>query len=308
MKNSIILLAGCYLLLFAACGTGSEPLQRILFLGHPYQWHADGKRIDYRVEATDRNQFDKLWLGGDLCAKATAELSTLQYLDSLLDLGSPSVHWSLGNHDIQFGHLDWIKAATGRPNFYQSWEDGYTLLVLNTNIFTWYNASPADSLCTEMANQIRMIQAVCDTISQSSHLVILHHQCLLTDELSGGETDLARVFNYYQPDFKVLCTPDTATFTAVIYPALQRVQQRGVQVVLVGGDMGMRAKKFEYQTPDGIWFLGAGINNSVPDDFRPEYITNFEPDQVLLFKYSQGQLSWQFEDLNTISKIKGPSR
>ncbi|MBR9923170.1 MAG: metallophosphoesterase [Bacteroidetes bacterium] len=294
-----IFLAGLLLLtlLVSACSDNKAPAQKILFLGHPYQWAAEGVRMDFRVEAIDQNQYDKIWLGGDLCAKTTEDPQTLVYLDSLLDLDSPDRHWSLGNHDVMFGKLEKIREATGRNDFYQSWEDGYTLLVLNTNLFSWPEGDVADAACRRMAEQVNFVRSVCDTIQASSHLVVLHHQCLLTDSLAGGTTDLKTVFNYYQPDFSVECDSG-ATFSKVFYPALKAVQERGIQVLFVGGDMGMRAKKFEHKNPDGIWFLGAGINNSVPDDFRPKYITDFSPDQVLILEYAKREFSWWFEELD----------
>ena len=35
--------------------------------------------------------------------------ATLIYLDNIFNLSSPQTHWSLGNHDIRNGNLDWIE-------------------------------------------------------------------------------------------------------------------------------------------------------------------------------------------------------
>lgn len=78
--------------------------------------------------------FHQVWLGGDVCAETTADASTLNYLDGLFDLKSPQTHWTLGNHDVRNGSLDWITAATGRPTYYAAYINDITLLVLNSSL------------------------------------------------------------------------------------------------------------------------------------------------------------------------------
>ncbi|MCB0644607.1 MAG: hypothetical protein KDC44_23345, partial [Phaeodactylibacter sp.] len=56
--------------------------QQILFLGHPYYWIDAGNRLDPLVEQRlQSNDFDQIWLGGDVCAKTTEKPETLHYLD-----------------------------------------------------------------------------------------------------------------------------------------------------------------------------------------------------------------------------------
>ena len=75
-------------------------------------------------------------------------------------------------------------------------------------------------------------------------------------------------------------------FNALIYPKLVEVQNRGVQVVLVGGDVGMQKKSLSYQTREGVWLLGSGINNSLKRENAPEYVKDFGPDEILSFSFN----------------------
>ena len=279
----------------------AEP-RKYLFLGHPYSWSGSGDRMDARVERLPFDDYDQIWLGGDVCARTTERQSTLGHLDSLLGIRAGKVHWAWGNHDEKFGHPEYITRRTGRPSYYAAYRDGLCMLVLNTNLFQWPSAHPGDSICGALEEQYELVRRLADTIRESSHLVVLHHYGLLTSEQTAGRYAMDTVFNYYQPGLKVRCEPPTDTFANRIYPLLARVQKKGVQVVCVGGDMGMRAKKFAFRTGEGIWFLGAGINNGVPEWHRPDYLTNFDPDQLLIFRHwpERGKLEWEFVELGEI--------
>ncbi|MFT6706992.1 MAG: hypothetical protein ACJATF_001833, partial [Flavobacteriales bacterium] len=60
-----------------------------------------------------------------------------------------------------------------------------------------------------------------------------------------------------------------------------------------------RAKKFEYKTKEGIWFLGSGINNSMDPNHVPKYVKNMNPDSILVFEYDlrKRKLDWSFFEL-----------
>lgn len=288
------------LLLMAACGQ-EEPVRRYLFLGHPYRWVEAGNRVDSLVEALPLDRYDQIWLGGDVCSRTTEKRETLLYLDSLFRFKRGNVHWAWGNHDIMFGNENWLPETTGRPDYYSEWVDGMLLVVLNTNLLQWPESNPDSIFCSRMEGQYRMLRDIADTIRAASHLVLLHHVCLLTNEMTGNSMGLDTVFNFYKPFLKMRCQPDTASFEKAVYPMLAKVQQRGIQVVLVGGDLGMRSKAFEYQTPDGVWFLGSGINNSVNPAYAPSYVTNFDADRILEFTLDREAkaLSWKFHLLTS---------
>ncbi len=299
MKNiKKIALFACFAFVFgySACQDDSE--LHYIFLGHPYDWH-DGTRVDPRLERLDYSAFNQVWLGGDVCSRTTEQPQTLAYLDSLFNLDSPRTHWTLGNHDVMFGNTERISQATGRPLFYSAWVDDMVVLVLNTNLFWPYPGRPAQEYCEQKKTQMALIEQITDTISRASHLVILHHFALFTELKPEKDAD---AFNL-NPEF-LQATCDSASWvTPWLYPRLTSVQQRGIQVVLIGGDFGMRAKTYAYQTPEGIWLLGSGINNSVDRRYAPDYVTTFDPDKVLILhrKSKNRSLSWHFADLDSLA-------
>lgn len=103
------------------------------------------------------------------------------------------------------------------------------------------------------------------------------------------------IFHYYRPQLAFSCQPP-GSFEQLVYPLLRQVQKRGVQVLLIAGDLGQRQKTFEFRTAEGIYFLGTGINNSLDPAFAPDYVTNFDPDRVLLFEHfpEERRLEWEF--------------
>jgi len=285
---------------FALPGCEKDASQRIIFLGHPYNWRV-GERVDPRVEALDFSEYNQIWLGGDVCGQTTKLPATLDYLDSLFHLRSNQTHWAWGNHDVLYGNTDSIRAHTGKADYYVSWQDGYCLLVLNTNLFWYYPSPPQQQDCEAKAAQIALIKTVADSIQKASHLVVLHHHALLNEYKTDSPGNPADAFNGTTIPIRSTCD-STSDFTQTVYPWLTTVQQRGIQVVLIGGDLGMRTKTFAQQTPEGIWMLGSGINNSMDPRYVPEYVTTFAPDQVLILNYDRAKktLDWKFEPLNDL--------
>ncbi len=273
-----------------------------LFLGHCYQWGVkENNRIDYRLKGFEFKKYDQIWLGGDLTARTNEKVSTLNYLDSIFDLSAARTHWAVGNHDIKHGALSQIEEVTMRKTYYSTSFDGIHLLVLNTNEFHHPAYHPKPHECEMLEGQLLMLANIEDTIQTASHLVILHHHALLTDSLTKDSIKVGHYFNLYHNNLRVDCE-NKHTFESKIYPLLQSIQNKGIQVVLVSGDLGQRSKSFEYRTEDGIWFLGSGINNSLLGKFKPAYVTDTSPDKVLIFDHDidQRKLTWRFEYLENL--------
>ena len=306
-KNKTVFWWGLSLLVLLACSEERTDVESILFIGHGYQWTDAGNRIDYRLERLDFADFTQIWLGGDICAKASHDRATLVYFD----LSAKTTHWALGNHDLPpNGGAFNPEQFTNRPSFYLQHDDSLGVLVLNTNLFVWPNSKPDSSFQEQMARQSYLVESIDQMDLPIAHLVVLHHHCVMTNAMSGNTLRLDTIFNDYKPMFKVNMESDSATFERHLWPHFQSLQTSGVQVVFVGGDLAMQAKSFAFQTGEGIWFLGAGINNSVPDWHRPEYLRCFDPDQVLEFTYDKRtqDLSWTFRALNEIAGTQGPIR
>lgn len=289
----------CGLLTFAEACLPEAP-REYLFVGHPYDYNSY-ERLDPRVERLLEYPFDEIWLGGDVCAHTAASEENLAYLDSLMEAVPGEVHWTLGNHDVEFGPVERVLALRRRPAFYTTYQNGLCLMVLNTNLFWFYPSNPPQRECAAKEAQLEMVRSVADTIREASHLVVLHHHGLFTEILTDTAGRPTEAFNINARSIRATC--DSASYAnEVIYKELAKVQRRGVQVVCIGGDLGMVAKEFDYLTPEGISILGSGINNSLPRASAPDYVTAFGPDKVLWLEHwpSRRALKWRFVTLDSL--------
>ena len=272
-----------------------------LFLGHPYDWRRSD-RLDPRLELIDFQKYDGIWLGGDVCSQTTAREATLAYLDSLIGLKNPATFWAVGNHDLMYGHTDRISTTTGRPFFYTHWLEGMCVLVLNTQLM-WHNPwkQPVEA-CEEREAQLSLIHRLCDSLQAASHLVVLHHHALFNELKINDQGDTMRFFNVNAMPVRTGCPPQEVNVTETVYPWLVAVQNRGIQVVCIGGDFGMNAKTFAHRSAEGIWLLGSGINNSLDKDYVPDYVTNLQPDSVLILNHhpQTRTLDWSFVRLRDL--------
>ncbi len=82
-----------------------------------------------------------------------------------------------------------------------------------------------------------------------------------------------------------------------IYPRLIEVEKRGVEVILIMGDMG--SQRIDAISDDGIQFLGTGLNRSKYTD--PVERENSDRDWFIEFKHvpETRWLDWKFHDLDS---------
>lgn len=286
------------LLSLFSCQKDSSTRQ-YLYIGHAYQWGAkEDNRVDERLEKLAFDDYDQIWLGGDVCARTTSSPATLTYLDQLFDLKNPDHHWSVGNHDVLQGNLSYITDATGRPTFYSHHKNGLTFFVMNTNLNHPQVPKEGDD-CEKMDAQFELFLKLTDTLSASSHFFVLHHHGLLSNSIAENTLDVDSIFHFNRPMLNMTCK-SPGNFEEKYYKRLVDIQKRGIQVILVCGDVGQRVKEFEFTTKDGITFLGSGINNSCKKEFAPEWVKSFAPDKLLVFKHdlAKKKLTWEFEELN----------
>ncbi|MCF6331694.1 MAG: hypothetical protein L3J11_00305 [Draconibacterium sp.] len=284
-KGSILFFFLLYLVLNVS---GQTDTLKYLFVGHTYQWHTAGDKLDERLEKMDLSGYDGIWLGGDVCSEALLEYTTLEYIDKLFDLKHPNTHWAFGNHDARNGNWNWVEELSGKKSYYTSTYKGISYMVLNTNL------TPYD--CEQLNDQYRIIVNLCDTIEKSTHLIfIMHHG--IWENVPG----LPSPYNYAQSNlkrFSFTCDDADATFIKEIYPRLVKVKERGIEVILILGDMG--SQKIDAVSDDGIHFLGTGLNRSKFQD--PIERENSPHDWILEFKHvpENGWLNWQFHDLDSM--------
>ena len=298
------------LLLFAGCQkTPDVPYisptveKKYIFLGHTYDWnyYEQGNKVDYRLEQFDFSSYHQIWLGGDICTETTKEPETMFYLNNLFKIGLPTTHWALGNHDVRQRNVQYITDVTKRPTFYATYVNGICLVVLNTTLNHPQAKVPeGEDECDLQNEQYQMLETISDTISEASHLVVLHHHSLISDYIEDiNQSDP----NSYLPELLFACEPE-GRFHELVYPKMKNIQERDIQVIFISGDFGTRAKEYEYKTADGIYFLGSGINNTYPLTTIDEnsFVTAFGPDKILELYHNieTRTFSWQFLDLDSL--------
>ncbi len=281
----IVIMIG--LLISKKCEAQSDTV-KYLFAGHTYQFYTHGEKVDTRLEDLDLSAYESIWLGGDVCSEALLEYTTLEYIDGLFNLNHPNSHWALGNHDARNANWNWLEELTGKKTYYTSHYKGISYMVLNTTL------TPYD--CEQLDDQYRILVNLCDTITESSHLIIILHHCLwegvpgLPPPSQYAQSNLRYFsFNCYRPD---------VTFLNDIYPRLIEVKNRGIEVILIMGDMG--SKKIDILSDDGIRFLGTGLNHSKYQD--PEDLKNIPPDWMIEFHHlpEKKWLDWKFVDIDVM--------
>lgn len=282
--------------MLSACSCGGQEdmsvTKRFLYLGHAYDHHGEGRRVDPRLENLDYSAFDRILLGGDLCSEAMQQRSTLAYLDSLFDLASPDTYYILGNHDARNGNHLWFHQFTQRPSFYTTSESGLVTLVLNTTL------NPAD--CEQLDAQYELLKSVCDTIAEASHLLVLHHHAISLDV--PGIPHPWKMANWPYLHWDANCDDQDPSYLVAIYPFLKQVHARGIEVINVMGDTGFRVKKVEAVSEDGIHYLASGIDNS-RYAHNPSQLDTARRDLVLVFEHDSKarSLLWEFHDLDSLA-------
>jgi len=263
------------LLLFSTTLWGQKDTLKYIFFGHCYQAETVGDKVDYRIEDFDFSDYDGIWLGGDCCSEATLKFSTVKYMDSLFDLSNSLTFWALGNHDTRNGNWEWIRYFTKRKTFYTTTQRGITYIVLNTNIL------PND--CELLDQQYEIIKNVCDTISSSSHLILLMHHGIWNN-VPGIPPNPSTYAHSSLPYWNSNCDDVNSNFVNSVYPKLIEVQNRGIQVICIMGDVGATAKKLDFTSDDGIKFLGCGLYHNSPEDY------------VLIFQHipKKRELTWNY--------------
>lgn len=208
--------------------------------------------MDSVVENTDFSKFDMLWLGGDLSQSTSSDDNTMSHVNSTFDIENSNTLWALGNHD--YSDLNKIQDYTGRPPFYSFHKNGITYIVIDTQ----------DSLSNIIGSQKDFFEEITDTIKESSHLIILHHKLIWMYGNNDLEHQIDSISNGKFGNCFYCINPNN--FYTHIYPKLIEVKQKGVEVICIAGDIGIKVNEFEHLTQDGIYFLASGINTGVSNN------------------------------------------
>ncbi|HVO73302.1 MAG TPA: T9SS type A sorting domain-containing protein [Ignavibacteriaceae bacterium] len=240
----------------------NDSVLKFIFVPHPRSDDQVNESIYAGLSGINFLEYDLRMLGGDITYSAGKDSSTLAYCDNIFDLSSPNTLWCLGNHDVQSGHRTLIKKFTGRDSYYSYSRDGITFIVLDTEL----DANSFSSTFIE-GGQLQMVKDVCDSITDSKYLILLHHRLMwminsdyfklrLTDSIAASSRSM-----------------DTTNFYSDIYPLLQKVKKKGIQVLVFGGDKSKI--NIEYSPEDSITFYAARLSTDIPDNINNVIILNY---------------------------------
>ena len=250
-------------------------VKHYIHLGHTRIFDTINQVIDPRIEKINIDPFDMVLLGGDLCEETSKRYDILEYIDGLFDVKNPNTLWAIGNHDD--ANLNDVNKITGRPTFYSYHKNNITFVVL-------YSVIPIDG------KQIELLKSVTDTISESSHLIVMTHNLLWL----AAHPEMADHRGEKKFDWSCNYRASDRGWKYHVLPLLRKVMKKDIQVIALAGDIGNNKRVFEERTKDGIYYLASG-NNPKNKDAR-----------FLHFKHHvrSGLLSWKFEHLEDFLKNK----
>jgi len=245
---------------------------------------------DTSEQLLDFTDYERIWLGGDVCSEAMLEYDIISYIDSLFNISKPENTWALGNHDARNYNWEFYREIAGKKTFNVHSKNKVTVITLNTNI------TPAD--CEKLNDQYRLITTVCDTIQSSTDLILIMHHGIWLDVpgLPSPSTYAQSNLIFWNSN----CYDVNSTFVNSIYPLLLDVKEKGINVTCLIGDMGANGKTFSKYSDDSILFLGCGLNNSLYTDSTE--LANQPKDKVLIFEHNitTNTLEWEFQDLDSL--------
>ncbi len=231
----------------------------------------DNSDINAEAKSVNYDSFDLLLLGGDLMHHSAENENTLSYLDSMFNIKDSNTLWALGNHDYPNKQL--IEDYTDRPNYYACYKNGITFMILDTQ----------DSSSNIIGSQKAFFDNVLDTISESSHLIILHHKLIWMDQYAPLEANIENSSNGNSGDCFHCLNPNN--FHNDLYPQLVNIENQGIEVICIAGDIGIKISEFSYQTNEGVQFLASGISEE-----------NEENKALLLYHDEKEELvSWEYK-------------
>jgi len=256
----------------------SDTVSDIIFIPHPRSDDHVNQSVLGGIEKIDFSAYEMILLGGDLTYYTSASRTSMDYCDSLFNLGHLNTLWTMGNHDIASRSL--VEEYTGRPSYYSCSYNNITFLVLDTEIDA--NGFSSSHIS---GDQLAMIGQVCDTITNSDYLILLHHRLLW---MIGNDYFSSLIDSVGESTRQL----DTSNFNTVIYPMLQQAKSRGVPVICLGGDRSM--VNIEYTPEDSLLFIASTM--------VPEF-TDAENDVVILtWDVQTRDLYWEFLPLDQVEK------
>lgn len=245
-----------------------------LFMGHPRDDDRTHEHVLKTVEKLDYSKYELLLLGGDLTWNTSELISTLEYCDIIFHLSDSNTHLAIGNHDLD--NPTNLLNFTKKGRYHAISRNNISFLVLDTELTT-PNIAGA---------QLDFVKSVTDTITNSDYLILIHHRILWM----AGNDDLAHLNDSVAASTRNL---GPSNFFPEVYPLLQEVKQRGIEVLCLAGDR--TDINISYAIEDSIQFLASGMVGTFPD------INNF----VILLTHdlSNHKLNYDFVPLSELDTL-----
>lgn len=246
----------------------SEEFNYFLHISHTRG--EDNSHLNPLVDSLNLQNSDLLLLGGDLAYHTSVDSNTMQLVNEKLHISDPGTLWSIGNHDDT--NPDLLRSYTHRPTFYSYYKNDIVFIILDTE---------KDS-CFIKDKQLALVKKVADTIESAKHLILIHHKMIWMPDHSELKTQIKEVSNGGMGMLDYQLRPNN--FYTDVYPELNTVKEKGINVICIAGDVGLKTGSFEYETKEGIHFLASGLS-SEPNRSR-----------AIVFKQNKGsrQLEWTF--------------
>jgi hypothetical protein len=265
---------------------------KFIFIPHPRSEEMIKQSVNPGIAKIDFTKFAIKMLGGDITYSTSKNRAALSYCDSLFDLKNPNTLWSFGNHDVESGNRALIKEFTGRDSYYSYCRDGITFIILDTEL----NANGFSRTFIK-DDQLQLVKNVCDTISDSRFLILLHSRYMwminndyfksrLTDSIAASSRSM-----------------DTTNFYADIYPLLKKVKSRGIQVMVFGGDKSKI--NITYTPEDSITFYAARMANDFSDSANNVIVLDYDgQDKTINCNYvSLAKIEQNIQDTLTSNSV-----
>ncbi|MFT5863182.1 MAG: hypothetical protein ACI828_001839 [Flavobacteriales bacterium] len=228
----------------------------------------DNRGIYSKIYDIDFSQYEMTLLGGDLAANSFSNTAIIQHLDSVFDYTSPRTLWSIGNHD-KTSDARFLKTTLKRK-FHAYEAHDVTFITLDSQ----------DSLSSIVNEQKDFLMATLDSV-QTTSLLILTHKLIFMNGHPIMDADIETVCNGRRGDCFHCHNPNN--FQSEIAPRLKELQARGVQVMVVGGDLGYKKSSFEYVDPSGIVYLGNGMWH--PKDWNSVLVFSKLPQKPMSYSF-----------------------
>jgi hypothetical protein len=256
----------------------SDSILKFILVPHPRSEDRVHQTVLPAIEKIDFTKYDMILLGGDLTYYTSISRVSMEYCDSLFDLGSSNTLWTMGNHDLNNPNL--VKEYTGRQRFYTYYRDSIIFLVLDTE----YNATGLKKSFI-IGEQLEMLKNVCDTISKSRFLIVLHGRLLW---MIGDDYFNEKLDSVAESTRQL----DSTNFYLDVFPQLQKAKSKGIKVICLGGDKSKI--NIEYSPEDSITFYTSTM--------APEFTDSVN--NVLIFSYNKitNKLTREFVPLSIVEK------